>query len=102
MLIRVYDGVIDTSKISVLTPVLKEDLNMPGQIKDLNKMLYAFQITIDGSRVKCSYTTETEAKKEREFVLAAWLATRKQDMVATVADWEKEIKGAGDESSKVI
>lgn len=102
MLIKVYDGVIDTSKISVLTPVLKNDLNAPGQIKDLKNMLYVFQITIDGSRVNCSYTTEAEAKRERQFVLAAWLATRAQPEVANVSDWEKEQKGAGDESNKII
>ena len=76
MIIRVYDGEIDASKLSIVTPVMPVETDDP-ETKDV-VTLYALQITCDGTRTTLNYNTKEEAEAERNFIVGCWLQAKGQ------------------------
>ena len=88
MIINVFDGAIDAARITSLTPVIKNNQNQ-GNVIDISKIFYQFQVTVNSNRVNCVYDNEADADKERAFVLKQWLDCHEQNAPVEMDKVEK-------------
>ena len=69
-LIKVFDGILDARKLSLVTPVMESETHD----KENNVIpLFVMQITCDGTRSTLNYDTKEEAERERNFIINSWM-----------------------------
>lgn len=96
MIIRVYNGTIDTKKLNSITPIIEEKTgrspiataeNPNPSPTDKIELFYVFQLGLDGAtKINCIYKTRPEAEKERAFIETIWMRDNNQPNIPGVFD----------------
>lgn len=99
MIIKVYEGTIDTKKLNSITPIMEQGESAIATPENPNpnpmaQKYFVFQLGLDGAaKINCIYKTRPEAEMERAFIKTIWMKENGQENIPGASDEKNTDKG---------